>query len=102
MNENIRMFIEKLSNDQEAAAKMSAIRDPEEAYQLASSIQDGFTKEEFISAMEELRESVQHSEELLDEDLVKVAGGDDREIASTISVSVVSVASIVGMASAAI
>ncbi|MBQ9612633.1 MAG: Nif11-like leader peptide family RiPP precursor [Lachnospiraceae bacterium] len=77
MNENIKKFLEKLSNDPEAIAKMSAIRDPEEAYQLASSMQDGFTKEEFISVMEAFRESGKPREDLSDEDLMKVAGGAD-------------------------
>ena len=67
--------MEKLSNDPEAAAKMSAIRDPEEAYRLASSMQDGFTKEEFISAMEAIRKTSGAGAELSDEDLMKVAGG---------------------------
>ena len=75
MNENIKLFLEKLAKDPEATAKISAIRDPEEAYAFASSMQDGFTKEEFISAMEELKEASKDSGDLTDEDLSKVAGG---------------------------
>ena len=43
MNENIKKFLEKAAQDPELTAKMSAVRDPDEAYELASSLQDGFT-----------------------------------------------------------
>ncbi|MBQ9612632.1 MAG: Nif11-like leader peptide family RiPP precursor [Lachnospiraceae bacterium] len=93
MNENIKLFLEKLDKDPEAAAKMSAIRDPEEAYAFASSMQDGFTKEEFLSAMEELKTAMKNNEELTDEDLNKIAGGDDGTVSlvlNTIELTVMS------------
>ena len=76
MNENIKLFLEKLAKDPEAAAKIGAIRDPEEAYAFASSMQDGFTKEEFISTMDKLDAAAKGSKELSDEDLKNIAGGD--------------------------
>ena len=45
MNENIKKLLEKVAQDPELSAKMRAIQDPDEAYKVASSLQDGFTKE---------------------------------------------------------
>ena len=47
MNENIKKFLEKVARDPELTAKMRAVQDPDEAYRLASSLQDGFTKEDY-------------------------------------------------------
>ncbi|MBQ9612630.1 MAG: Nif11-like leader peptide family RiPP precursor [Lachnospiraceae bacterium] len=85
MNENIKLFLEKVAKDPEAAAKIGAIRDPEEAYAFASSMQDGFTKEEFISTMETLKSSIESSEELTDEDLSKIAGGEADTVSLVVS-----------------
>ena len=74
MNVNIQKFLEKLSQDPELIAKMGAIRDPDEAYRLASSVQDGFTKEEFINTMKDIAAL---KGELSDDDLKKFAGGSD-------------------------
>ena len=74
MNENIKKFLEKLSLDQEAQAKFLATKDPDEAYRLASAIQDGFTKEEFIAAMEEMAKEAK-LDEINDNDLNTLAGG---------------------------
>ncbi len=73
MNENIRKFLEKLAKDEELQAKLAKIRDPEEAYKLAGSVQDGFTKEEFTAEMQKLYEEV--TKDLSEEDLAKLAGG---------------------------
>ena len=80
MNENLKKFLEKLTNDQEFAAKMSECKDPDEAYALASSVVSGFTKEEFISVMDKLSAAAKGSEELNDEDLKNVAGGGETEL----------------------
>ncbi len=74
-NGNIKKFLEKISEDQELQAKFSKIRDPEEAYKLASSVQDGFTKEEFIAEMKKLYEEV--TKDLSEEDMAKLAGGEN-------------------------
>ena len=85
MNENIQKFLEKLGQDPELIKKMSAIRDPEEAYRLASSLQDGFTKEEFMTAMNDLATS---NGDLTDDDLKKFSGGiTDEDLTVSISVA---------------
>ena len=88
MNENIKKFLEKVEKSPELQAKFSKIRDPEEAYKLASTIQDGFTKDEFISEMKKLYEAT--IADLSEEDIAKVAGGlseDAKNILSSLGVS---------------
>ena len=70
MNEKIMQFLQKVGEDAELAAKFKGIANPDEAYTLAASVQDGFTKEEFISAMEQI-----NSGELTEDDLAAMAGG---------------------------
>jgi predicted ribosomally synthesized peptide with nif11-like leader len=73
VNENIVKFLEKVANDEELQAKMQKATNPDEAYAIASSVQDGFTKEEFVAVMQEL--NAQTDQELSDDDLEQVAGG---------------------------
>jgi len=75
MNENIKLFLEKVEADPELKKKFAEVKSPDEAYELASSIQDGFTKEEFIEEMTKIKTAME--ENLTDEDLAKVAGGGD-------------------------
>ena len=86
MNEKIKLFLQKVEGDEALAAKMRDIRNPDEAYALAASVQDGFTKEEFVAAMEGIRDG-----DLTADDLGKLAGGVDvSDVASaTASASVV-------------
>lgn len=94
MNENIKKFIEKAIEDKELQEKMAACKNPEEAYEIANSVQEGFTMEEFIRAMQELYD-LTHEGELTDEDLAKAAGGAKKQESSTpIYVTSVSVASL--------
>ena len=73
MNENIKKFLVKVEESPELQAQFAQIRDPEEAYKLATSVQDGFTKDEFITEMTKIyNEAVK---DLSEEDLAKVAGG---------------------------
>ena len=81
---NIVKMMQKVAEDEELQAKMQAFTDADEAYEFARSIQDGFTKEEFVTTMEELREKISDSGELTDDDLAAAAGG-----MSTASISVV-------------
>ena len=76
INENIKLFGEKLANNKELQEKFKQVKDPDEAYALAASIQDGFTKEEFINTMLEVQK---RSRDLTDEDLEQVAGGLDAQ-----------------------
>jgi len=72
MNEKIKLFLQKVEKDEALAAKFQGITNPDEAYALAASVQDGFTKEEFISAMEQINNG-----ELSQDDLAAMAGGVD-------------------------
>ena len=72
MNEKIKLFLQKVEGDEALAAKMRDIKNPDEAYALAASVQDGFTKEEFVAAMEGIRNG-----DLSADDLGKLAGGVD-------------------------
>ena len=90
-NENILKMLELLAQNEEAQKKFASIRDPEEAYALATSIHGGYTQEEFIQAMASLRD--QMNQDLSDEKLNSIAGGgqDDNtdDIILTIAASVV-------------
>ena len=82
MNENIKAFFEKVQADKELQAKFAKLKNPEETYKLAASVQGGFTKEELFAEVLKRREEEGISEEdiarvadLSDEDLASVAGG---------------------------
>ena len=83
MNENIMLLLKKVEQDASLAAKFKDVTNPDEAYALAASIQAGFTKEEFISAMEQLNNS-----DLSMNDMAAIAGGD--EISEFVVTTVVS------------
>jgi len=87
MNEKIALFLHKVEKDETLVAKLSAIKNPDEAYALAASVQDGFTKEEFVAAMEGIRNG-----DLTAEDLEKLAGGVD--IDNTVFEATYSIASV--------
>ena len=99
MNENIKVFLEKLAADQELQARFSQLKDPDQAYELASSIQSGFTKEEFITEMTKIKEAME--EDLTDDDLAKSSGGDVDTLVASITVSVATVTSAVSFGAAA-
>ena len=88
MNENIKKFLEKVEQSPELQAKFSQIRNPNEAYKLAASIQDGFTKDEFITEMTKLYEAT--IQNLSEEDIAKVAGGLSDEAQTAIATAGVS------------
>ena len=77
MNENIQKFLEKFLTDEALQAKFSALKTPDEAYELAKSIQDGFTKEEFLEAAQQL--AALDEADITDEDLANAAGGEGGE-----------------------
>lgn len=78
MKEELKLFYQKVAEDRELQEKMQSCKSPEEVYVIASSVQDGFTFEEFTEATAELYE--QTTAELSDEDLAKAAGGADDSI----------------------
>ena len=100
MNENIQTFLKMVAEDPELQAQFSQIKDPDEAYALASSIQPGFTKEEFVETMTAIKESM--SEDLTDEDLAKSAGGDSEDVLVSIATSIAISAVVTPTAAAAI
>ena len=84
MNENIQIMLQKLSDDEETLKKLTAIHDPEEAYALVSSLQGGYTREEFIEAMNAFSEQL--NADLNSGDLAKAAGGvEASDVASAVS-----------------
>ena len=101
MNEKIKEFLQKVAGDEALAAKLEACKSPDEAYALASSVVEGFTKEEFISVMEKIKAATENGAELSDEDISKMAGGVDTSqvVISTVAASQLV---IVGAAAAAI
>lgn len=73
MNENINLLFEKLAKDKSLQEKFKTVTNADEAYELAASIQDGFSKEEFIATMKDIKAKM--SKDISDEDLQKAAGG---------------------------
>ena len=75
MNDNILEFLKKLKEDEDLQARLKDAKTADEAYEIACSVQDGFTKEEFVECGKKLKAFA--SEELSEEDLSAVAGGVD-------------------------
>lgn len=101
MKDEIILFLKKLTDDTDLQEKMAACRTPEEAYDIASSVQPGFTIEEFTEAMTAVKESIESSEALSDEDLAKAAGGITSDDLDRIALTVMS-ASIASTAATAV
>ncbi len=74
MNGSIRELLDKIAGSEELQAKFADVTTPEEAYELAKTIQDGFTKEEFLEAAAALAGG---SGDISDETLAAAAGGTD-------------------------
>lgn len=88
MNENVKAFLQKLVDDKELQARLSKVKNPDEAYEVAKSVQEGFTKEEFVAEMRKLKEKIAASkanQELSDEDVAQVAGGSGGDIIESIA-----------------
>ena len=77
MNEKITALLTRIAESDELQAKFAALGTPEEAYELAKSLQDGFTKEEFLDAVREI--AAVQDEDISDEELASVAGGIDTD-----------------------
>ena len=78
MNENIKTLLTKITESEELQAKFAGLDTPEKAYELAKTLQDGFTKEEFLEAAKEIAEA--QTEDISDEELAAAAGGTDAEM----------------------
>ena len=96
MNGNIVKFLKQVEQDEALVAKLNAIKDPDEAYALAASVQDGFTKEEFVAAMEGIRNG-----ELSDADLAKMSGGIEDDVLMSASISASVSSSVTSLSAAA-
>ena len=86
-NESLKQFCLKMANDEEAVARLKACKDPDEAYAFACSVQDGFTKEEFMEFIAKAYEAF-GTVELTDDDLNALAGGLSNTAKTTISTAV--------------
>ena len=85
MNENLKLLLDRMMNDEALVAKLGASKSEDEAYAIASAAQDGFTKEEFVDAMNAVYRA-DNGADLSREDLARVSGGDDI-IGATIAAS---------------
>ncbi len=74
MNENIKKLLDKVSGDEALLAKFSACKSIDEAYDLACTLVDGYSKEEFVKVMTTL--NAIEDGDISDEDLAAAAGGD--------------------------
>ena len=81
MNEDIKIMLEKLSQDEETQKKLATVRDPDEAYAIVSAIHGGYTKEEFIATMKGI--AAMENTDLTADDLRKAAGGKDIYVPET-------------------
>lgn len=75
MNEALKKFLMELSQDEALRERLVACGTMEEAYAIASERVEGFTLEDFRSAVEKLQEPLEGSSELTADDLQKVVGG---------------------------
>ena len=100
MNENIKKLIQKVALDKDLQAEIKSITNPDEAYEFAITIQDGFSKEEFIEVMKKLSESTSDSEELTDEEVAGVSGGNATTIAGY-TIGIGSITAVAGASAAA-
>ena len=93
MNEKIALLLKKIEGDEALAARFQGVTNPDEAYAIAASVQDGFTKEEFIAAMDAIR-----NDELSDADLKSLAGGDADDVVGSILTSISTVSTVSALA----
>ena len=75
MNENLKLFLQKVAADKEIQAKMQSFDDIDEAYEYAMTVQDGYSKEEFEAVMAKIAKDSTINDEISDADLESVAGG---------------------------
>lgn len=88
MNEQLKKVLGKLAEDPDLKEKMAGCKSAEEAYQVVSEVEGGYTMEEFQKAMEMIQKAVQKDHELTDNDLDGVAGGLDTVSWVTIGVGI--------------
>ena len=74
MNENLNNLIKALAENDELQEKLKNAESLEQVYEVALTIESGYTFEEFKDAMISLKVAPEE-EEISDDDLEKVAGG---------------------------
>jgi predicted ribosomally synthesized peptide with nif11-like leader len=87
VKEELKLFVNKVAADEELQKKMMSAKTPEEAYAVASSIQEGFSYDEFVDTMTKLK-TVIDEQEVTDEDLAKAAGGFSQSDGPVVSITV--------------
>ena len=75
MNENLKALAEKVMADDALQAKFAAVKNADEAYELASSVVHGFSKDEFVSFVKDMQSAAKAGGKLTDEELEQAAGG---------------------------
>ncbi|MBR0096842.1 MAG: Nif11 family protein [Synergistaceae bacterium] len=75
MNENLKALAEKVMADDALQAKFAAVKNADEAYELASSVVHGFSKDEFVSFVKDMQSAAKAGGKLTDEELGQAAGG---------------------------
>ena len=75
MNENLKLFLQKVAADKEIQAKMQSFDDIDEAYEYATTVQAGYSKEELEAVMAKIAKDSIINDEISDDDLESVAGG---------------------------
>ena len=78
MNENIQELLKKIADSEELQAQFGKLDNLDEAYELASKLQQGFTKEEFLDVIKVLNEAA--DDDISDEELAATAGGVDTDL----------------------
>ena len=73
MNEKLTALFQKIAESDELQAKFAEFGTLEEAYEFARTLQDGFSKEEFLEVCKAVAEAA--TGDISDEELVAAAGG---------------------------
>lgn len=73
MNENLAIFLNQFLADRELQERFEKASGEDECYEIALTVQDGYSKDEFVKAMSDLRDAIQ--DDISIDDLDKVAGG---------------------------
>lgn len=83
MKEELKLFLRKVAEDKALQEKLNACASPEESYAAACSVQDGFSFDEYIDTVRQLKDAYERDQELSDEELAKAAGGVYDELTDT-------------------
>ena len=86
MTKDLETLIEKLMMDKALAEQLGACKSEDEAYAFACTVQDGFTKEEFVEAMNAICQA-NNNGDISREDLANVAGGSNEDTWWTFTVT---------------